>query len=337
MSFANRWASVIRTAAWLSLLLPAMACGGGSQSPPSPTPVSTPTPTPWNLTGRVITTLSGGPVARASVNAFIATAESAADGSFTLTATPAPAGSQAVTVTAEGYRPRETVIKWPRTNELVIDLASTAKPFDETFFNQLARDGLDQPTKDYALYRWASQLQFYLKTQDEFGRPLSADVLDTVRRGIQRGVQYYTAGTYQAVIEEAPVTRPERLGWINVVPLQVIPEGDYCGLSSTVGGNPMTIKLRIDRCGCGSIKIPIDVVMHEVGHAVGMFHVSGEDNIMNGHAWFNCRDVVPTALEQYHARLIYARPRGNHSPDRDPGEFSLGLPGLGQEQPPARP
>ena len=30
-------------------------------------------------------------------------------------------------------------------NELVVDIASTAKPFDETFFNQLARDGLDEP------------------------------------------------------------------------------------------------------------------------------------------------------------------------------------------------
>jgi hypothetical protein len=275
-------------------------------------------------------------VALASVNAFIATTESAGDGSFSLI-TAAPAGSHAMTVTAEGYRPRETVIRWPRTNGLVIDIASTAKPFDETFFNQLARDGLDEPTKDYALYRWSSQLKFYLKTQDEFGRPLSADVLDTVRRGIQLGVQYYTAGTYQAVIEEGTATRPERTGYVNVVPRQVIPEADSCGLSSTVGGNPMTIQLRLERCGCGSIKIPITLVMHEVGHAVGMFHVAGKGNIMNGDSWFYCREVMPTPIEQYHARLIYARPRGNHSPDRDPGEFSLAQPGLDQERPPARP
>ena len=99
----------------------------------------------------------------------------------------------------------------------------------------------------------------------------------------------------------------------------------------------MNIQLRIDRCGCGSIKIPIAVVMHEVGHAVGMFHVSGKQHIMNPIVDFGCKDVVPSADELYHARLIYARPRGNKSPDRDPGEFSLALPGADLERPPARP
>ena len=73
---------------------------------------------------------------------------------------------------------------------------------------------------------------------------------------------------------------------------------EYCGLSSTVGGNPMTIQLRLDRCGCGSIKIPITLVMHEVGHAVGMFHVAGKGNIMNGDSWFYCREVVPTEIRR---------------------------------------
>ncbi len=77
--------------------------------------------------------------------------------------------------------------------------------------------------------------------------------------------------------------------------------------------------------------------MHEVGHSVGMFHVSGKDNIMTPGSYFYCRDTLPTAMEQYHARLIYARPRGNHSPDRDPGEFNLGQFGFDQERPPARP
>jgi len=121
------------------------------------------------------------------------------------------------------------------------------------------------------------------------------------------------------------------------VPRQVIPEGDLCGLSSTVGGDPMTIQLRIDRCGCGSIKIPMDLVMHEVGHAVGMFHVTGKSNIMTADSFYSCRDVVPAEIEQYHARLIYARRRGNKSPDRDPGGFTLGFHGEDLERPPARP
>ena len=133
--------------------------------------------TSLSLPGHVVATLSGAPVAHATVNAFIATAESGTDGSFTLNTTPAPTSSQAVTVTADGHRPRETVIKWPRTEDLVIDLMSTAKPFDETLYGQLAHGTLGYPGKDYGLFRWASQRRFYLKTQDEFG--LSSAVSST--------------------------------------------------------------------------------------------------------------------------------------------------------------
>jgi hypothetical protein len=337
MSFAHMHTRLGRTLAAIGLLIPLIGCGGGSKSPQAPTRVQQPPPPPpWNLPGHVVATLSGRPVAHATVNAFIATAESGTDGSFTLNTTPAPTSSQAVTVTAEGYRPRETVIQWPRTGDLLIDLMSTAAPFDETFFNQLARDALENPSKNYQLYRWSSQMKFYLKTQDEFGRPLDSGELESIRRGIRLGVQYYTAGTYEAIIEEGTETRSERVGWVNVLPRQEIPDGDFCGESSSVGANPSTIQIRIDRCGCGSIKIPTYFVIHEVGHAVGMFHVGGKGQIMNPVLDFNCRDVLPTAKEQYHAALIYARPRGNRSPDRDPGDFTLGYEG-DLERPPARP
>lgn len=238
---------------------------------------------------------------------------------------------------AEGFRPRETVIRLPRASDVLVDVMSTARPFDEKFFNEIARDALDAPSEEYPLFRWSAPLKFYVTTKDEHGRPLSNEVLETIRRGIRQGVRYYTAGTYEAAIEEGPTTRPERTGWVNVVPRQVIPEGDYCGLASSVGGNPMTIQLRIDRCGCGSVKIPVDLVIHEVGHAVGMFHVSGREHIMNRESWFNCRDVIPTEIERYHAALIYARPRGNRSPDRDPGDFTLSRGDGGVEGAPGRP
>ena len=284
-----------------------------------------------------MTTRSGAPVPRAHLDAFITSADADSGGAFTLTAATGPAGSQAITVTADGYQPRETVIRLPRTNEVVVDLISKATPYDETFYNQLARDAYTTPDADYPLYRWSSQLRFYLKTRDEFGRPLSNNDLETVRRGIREGVQYYTAGTYQADIVEGTETRPEQVGWVNVVPLQVLPPGDFCSYSSTVGGDPMTMWLRIDGCGCGSIKIPIADVIHEVGHAVGMFDVAEPDQIMNRVLSQGCREVIPTAKEQYHAALIYSRPRGNRSPDRDPGTFSLARPNGDLERLPGRP
>jgi len=338
MSFAQMPTRPVQAFAAAPLLLLLISCGGGTKSAQAPTPVPKPAaPPPWNLPGHVVATLSGTPVAHATVNAFIATAESAADGSFTLNTTPAPVSSQAATVSADGYRPRETVIKWPRTADLVIDLMSTAKPFDETFYSQLAHGALEYPEKDYGLFRWSSQMRFYLQTQDEFGRPLERSVVDLIERGIRIGVQYFTAGTYQAEIVEGSETRAKQSGWVNVVPRQVIPEGDYCGWTSTIGGDPNTVQLRMDRCGCGSTKIPIAVVIHEVGHVVGMFHVTGKAHVMHTPADLECRDVIPSPAEQYHAALIYSRPRGNKSPDRDTGAFQLGRTGDDFERTPPMP
>jgi hypothetical protein len=36
----------------------------------------------------------------------------------------------------------------------------------------------------------------------------------------------------------------------------VIQQGDYCGIAGSVGGNPNSIQLRLERCGCGSTKVP---------------------------------------------------------------------------------
>jgi hypothetical protein len=317
---------------FLGAVLLAASCGGGS----TPT-AATPPPPPWTLSGRVVATNQGAPVAHAHVDPFFTQAvDSDAGGAFTLTAPNAPPSNQAFTATADGYMTRESVFAWPRSGSVDIDLISTAAPFDQTFYAQLARDAKDKPDADYPLFRWNTQMKFYLRTQDENGRPLTNEILDTIRKGIREGVQYYTNNTYQAIIEEGPEARSEQTGYVNVEAVQVIPEGDYCGLATDVGGNPSTIKLRIDVCGCGRIKVPVDVVEHEVGHAVGMFHVDGVDNIMHPTSDFNCRDVIPSAKEQYHAAIMYARPRGNRSPDRDPGGTYLARP-IAEPRPGPRP
>jgi hypothetical protein len=281
-----------------------------------------------------VTTKTNAPIAGARVESFIASATTDSDGRFTLTAQTGPSGNLGITVSADGHRPRETVIGFPRTGDPQIDLMSTAPPFDEKFFNQLVRDATRTPDALRPSFRWASELKFYVRTVDETLRVAAPEVLATVRRGIVDAVREFTGGQYQAVIEEGTEVRPERVGWVNVELLQEIPEGDYCGYATNIGGNPSTLKLRIDRCGCGSIKIPADLVIHEVGHALGLFHVEGDDDLMSPQYFSNCRATLPTAREVYHAQLMYQRPRANRDPDRDPSGFTLsvgrfpGAPGL---------
>jgi Carboxypeptidase regulatory-like domain/Metallo-peptidase family M12B Reprolysin-like len=328
-----------RRVQWVTcfLMLIALGCGGGNNTRPnpSPTPPSPPPPAPWTVSGRVIATLTGAPIAGAKVESFIATATTDSSGQFTLTAPTGPPGHLGITVSASGYRARETVIGLPRTSDLVIDVAATAPPFSEAFYNQLVRDAFERPTAVYPSFRWTTQMRFYLRTLDETLRPVDAQTLSIVRQAIRDGVRLFSNGLYEGIIEEGTAARPETTNWINVDIYQVIPDGDFCGLATTVGGNPMTIKLRLDRCGCGSNKIPADLVIHEVGHAMGLFHVDGNEHVMSN-STVSCTRNMPTAKELHHASLMYARPRGNLDPDRDPGGFTLAHPG-GSAGAPGRP
>jgi hypothetical protein len=205
----------------------------------------------------------------------------------------------------------------------VIDLTASAPPFSEEFYNQIARDAWDRPDQRSQLWRWPSAPRIYLKTTDETGKAAPPEVVALVTGALADGVRQFSAGSFTANIEQGTVSRLEQTGWINVEIKQTIPEGDYCGLASSVGGNPSTIQLRIERCGCGSVKIPASVVVHEVGHILGFFHVSDTNSVMYGTDSGECRSGVLSALEQVHVAVAYARPRGNVDPDRDPSSFSL--------------
>jgi hypothetical protein len=58
--------------------------------------------------------------------------------------------------------------------------------------------------------------------------------------------------------------------------------------------------------------------MHEVGHAVGFFHVSDKNSVLYPFAPGNCPPGELSAAEKYHAAIAYTRPRGNRDPDVDP-------------------
>jgi hypothetical protein len=118
-------------------------------------------------------------------------------------------------------------------------------------------------------------------------------------------------------IESGTESRPEAVGWINVDILRDPNQRQTCG-RAFVGRNPGLITLYNDVCSCGSNKIPGALVLHEVGHALGFFHVNDRNSVMFPFLPGNCPPGRLSAAESYHSAIAYTRPRGNVDPDTDP-------------------
>ena len=58
--------------------------------------------------------------------------------------------------------------------------------------------------------------------------------------------------------------------------------------------------------------------MHEVGHALGFFHVGDRGSLMFPFIAGDCPAGQLSSAESFHAGIAYSRPRGNTDPDHDP-------------------
>jgi hypothetical protein len=302
----------------------AVACGGGGGGTPSqPTPVQ-PTPTTWTLRGAITETLSGTPVEGATLTFSLAsgsvTATSGGGGSWELTGTGTQGNLQA-TVSAPGYLTRAVHLQGPSfQRNIAVDLIKEAAPFSLAYYRQIVRDAFDEPDDLQPLRRWTVNPNFYIRTHNpRTGNPILASELEMLIGVIRSSVPQMSGGLLEAgAIETGVEERPDRPGQINVSFISD-DSADFCG-QAAVGGNPGTITLNYGISGCQSScgAFAPRTVAHEVGHALGFYHVD-QGNVMST-VWTN-RDCGVTNFsdaERYHARVAHARPRGNIDLDSDP-------------------
>jgi hypothetical protein len=186
------------------------------------------------------------------------------------------------------------------------------------FYRQFVRGTYDQPDAPWPVLRVEAAPRFYLRTTDQNGRAIEPEVLAVVRDALERAVPAFTGGRMSvAALRTGPEARAEADGWINVEIRRDPNERSTCGYAY-IGADPNTITLNSEVCACGSRKIPGQVVMHEVGHALGFFHVSDTSSVMYPFVGRGCPSGDLSAAERYHAAIAYARPRGNTDPDNDP-------------------
>lgn len=320
---------VLRHAGVAILCCSIAACGGGSSSTPTPPTSPGPqTPTSWTLSGRVVSTQSGDPVAGAAVQAPDLSATTSSDGRFTWTRSSAPGGPLRTAITADGFLRRETGIAWPRSGpDPQLDIISLAAPFSLTLYQQLVRDALES-AEMLPLYRWTTRPRVALHPFDDSGRPLPPEVVATIRATVPLAVEAWSGGLYQGVQLEETQVADWAQGWIVMHALR--PESsDFCGQASFAylgEGQIVTgrIELTLDRCACGSRKISPNTVSHELAHALGFWHAQGPYLLttQTGSGCSSFENEVITPAERAHARIAYSRPPGNRDPDTDPQSFS---------------
>jgi len=285
-----------------------------------PNPPTTPTNT-WSVAGRLVDTVTGQPIGGAQIAPTwdLPAVTTGTDGSFSLGAVPNPPSTPyRLSVSNSGFVTRELWVSWERgaRSDVTLDLIRDAAPFSMEFYRQFVRGTYDNDGP-HPVLRWHESPRFYLRTVDQNGRAVEQSVLAVVRDAIMRAVPLFTGNKLSvAALETGVETRGEAEGWINIDIRRDRSEKQTCG-TAFVGANPGVITLMYDTCACGSNKIPSAVVLHEVGHALGFFHVPDTASAMYPFVPGKCPPGNLSAAERYHAAIAYSRSRGNTDPDND--------------------
>jgi hypothetical protein len=267
-----------------------MACGGGTQTPLSPTPQSSapspPAPSMTTIDGMITDTVTGTAVGR-----------------FTQMVPSLPAR---VTVSAPGYVTREAMV---RTTTATVDLFPEGG-FDLSFYRQFVRNDF-QRGSDPLQVSWVLEQEpsFYLEVEGAKG--VSTQVAQRLEQVARRTVPLLTGGRFEVRRwETGPTPRAPQSGWIVIERSDLGPT--VCG-RATVGATAGQIWLHSDNtCNLDS------VLAHEIGHALGFFHVNILGALMYPQARSSNIADAPTERERVHAKLAYSRPRGSTDIDIDP-------------------
>jgi len=308
-----------------------LTCASGCGSDPTPT---APTGSGQTASIRAVSTLTDQPVSGVfATGGSIRSTRS--DGSGLLTLEASAPGRYSVNVTAPQFVTRQTTVAIPGS-EARLDLISTS--FDMTAFDQMFRGA----TSAGRIIKWTTapalvvQRTGLLWTNSPDERYLAEDEqwtdadIEGVIADFTFGLQTISAGVFPAFssirIEQAAagtmVTVPQT-GAIVVARYRGLrgPSGDRIGGLGTANTDAAGVIrgaiVKIDRDNeLGGPAFARRLRVHELGHAMGLSHVTSRASFMapaNG--------GLPNDADLEACRVAARRPPGSRSPDVDPATF----------------
>lgn len=196
-------------------------------------------------------------------------------------------------MSAPGYITRDT-----RSGVSTVDLIPEAG-FDLAFYRQLARNGFESPGSLEPLRVLSQAPSIYLQTAG-----LTAGNVAALEQAARAVVPALTGGRFTVTTwETGRDRRAAQSGWI-VVELYTDANAE-CGRSVIGGGEIRLNTIPICRM--------VRSFAHELGHALGFWHVADATMLMHAPSGAD----QPSAHERHHAAIAYKRQAGNRDIDSD--------------------
>jgi hypothetical protein len=312
------------------------ACGGSTPTQPSSASSSAQRSTTAGAnvtTGRLVDALTATGLAAVSLRLGDGTsATSDAGGTFVLQS--AHLGLLSAVLTRTGLVERQTTIRVPGPDATISLMPSS---FDTSSFDQMFRP-------DGRLQRWTSAPALVIQTRtlaltstsdDQFvatGEELTRDEVDRLLSDLADGFRELTAdrlgGFASVATESAPAgssVKVKRTGAIVVARYQGLTQATgYWGYGrwatsgdGEVVGGIVFLDRDFDKAEgqyCRSLRV------HELGHALGYYHVTLRSSVMNSNA-----RIEPNEWDCQAVLIAFQRPPGNRAPDVDPPQSSVNL------------
>ena len=308
-----------RSAAIFLTSLVIAGCGGGSPSSPGDQSGS------GVLEGRTVSAIDGGAAPGVALAVGTRNVIADANGYFRVDV----GGPSTFNLRARGNNivERETMLSGPGTEPARVSLIPSS--FDLDSFDQMFRPngGLQRWTARPGIVVLASVMSYNGANRDEYAatsEQLTEEEVALLLNHLTEGLTILTGGTFTS-FASVEVERPASGARASVNRPGKIVMGRYNGIVSfanTIGYGQWALQSDGSVAG-GAMFLDRDfdkndnrrrlLRIHELGHALGLMHVTERTSIMNPSLGPDVSDFDRAAVS-----IAFQRPPGNHAPDTDP-------------------